>query len=531
MGDAEQDHWAEHFASGAISRREFCGRLAALGIVGTASANLIGSAEKARAATPRYGGRLRLGWYTSSVNDTLDPRRLTTSTDYMRAFSVGSTLTRYSHDLTPEPDLAESWEANADATEWRFRIRKDVVFSNGRTLTPQDVVYSLNLHRGEATESVIAAWFRPVTEIVADGDDVVIRLDSPNGDFPMYLGDPHTVIVRDGFENFANFIGTGPFVLDRFQPGASMLATRNPNYHFEGRPYVDEVQSFGIPDTRTRVNALIAGDCDYIPRVDPGLVPLIRGAPGVAIANAHGSRHVTIPMMADREPLSNPDLRLAIKLLADRKGMLDDVLKGYGSLGNDTPLGPSDRYYCWNLPQRKIDVDRAKFLLKRADFAGGALTLHTSEAAGGPVAPAIAEHLRESAALAGLTINVSVEPTEGYWSDVWMRTPFHMSNWMPRPTADLRFTLTHFSDARWNESRYADPLIDQLIVTARGLTDGPERRAAYCELQHLIRDDGATLVPLFTDWLDARSERVQGWTGNPAGEGDGFRVHETVWLS
>ena len=531
VGNGEQDYWQGQFAGGRISRREFCGRLAALGLVGTTAAGLIHSADEARAETPTRGGRLRLGWYTSSAADTLDPRRLTTSTDYMRAFSVGSSLTRYAPDLSPQPDLAESWEANADATEWRFRITKDVVFSNGQTLTPRDVVYSLNLHRGAESESVISAWFQPVTDIAVDDQDVVVTLESPNGDFPMYLGDPHTVIVPDGFEDFGAFVGTGPFVLDRFQPGVSMLATRNPNYHFDGRPYVDEVQSFGIPDTQTRVNALIAGDCDYIPRVDPKLIPLVRGAPGVAMANAKGSRHVTMPMMADRTPMSNPDLRLAIKLLADRKGMLDDVLQGYGSLGNDTPLGPSDRYYCWDLPQREIDVDRARFLLERADFAGGTLTLHTSEAAGGAIAPAVAAHLADSAAQAGLTIDVSVDPTDGYWSDVWMQKPFHMSNWMPRPTADLRFTLTHFSDARWNESRFSNPLIDQLIIKARGLVDGPERRAVYCELQRLIRDDGATLVPLFTDWLDARSERVQGWTGHPVGEGDGFRIHETAWLS
>ena len=102
----------------------------------------------------------------------------------------------------------------------------------------------------------------------ADGDWLVIDLKAPNADFPMYLGDMHAVVVPDGFEDFDNLVGTGPFVLDSFRPGVGMLAKKNPSYHHEGYPHVDEVETFGIGDTAARVNALLAGDIHITVRVD-----------------------------------------------------------------------------------------------------------------------------------------------------------------------------------------------------------------------------------------------------------------------
>ena len=79
----------------------------------------------------------------------------------------------------------------------------------------------------------------------ADGDWLVIELKAANADFPMYLGDVHAVVVPDGFTDFDKLVGTGPFVLDNFRPGVGMLPKKNPNYHHEGYPHVDEVESFG----------------------------------------------------------------------------------------------------------------------------------------------------------------------------------------------------------------------------------------------------------------------------------------------
>ncbi len=532
MQDKRGEYWKSEFLKGRISRREFIGRVGVLGLTAAASGSLLASADRALAATPKKGGRLILGWYAHSAKDTLNPNRLTTSLDFQRAYQTMGTLVRYANDLSVQPDLATEWESSDDAKVWRFKLRQGVEFHNGKTLTIEDVIYSLNRHRGDDSDSIIKAWLDPITDIRKDGNDVlVVELSGPNGDLPYYFGDMHACIVPDGFTDFNNCIGTGPYKIKTFEPGVGMLSERFGNYYRDDIAHVDEVESFGIGDTPARMNALISGEVHFVTRVDPKLVELINNAPGVTMASAPGSRHITFPMMSDAPPFDNNDLRLAIKHMAERQSMVDNVLKGFGTIGNDTPIGPKDKYFCKDIPQREFDPDKAKFHLKKAGMEGQTVTLHTSPAAGGSAAPDLALHLAESAKKVGFNIQVQREPADGYWSSVWMKRPFHMSNWMPRPTADLRFSLVHLSDAKWNESHNGTPELDALIIKARGMIDGPERGQVYCDIQEIVHNTGGSVIPVFNSWLDARTEKLMGWSAHPVGEGDGFRVHENVWLT
>lgn len=514
-----------------ISRRRFLTGTAALGAAVTLGSGLLVPA--AYADSPRRGGRLRVGWYSSSARDTLAPARLTSTFDWTLALLVMSTLVRLDKNMALQPDLAERWEPADGGRVWNFTLRHGVTFHNGKSLVADDVVYSMNLHRGEASESAIKSWFSQVENIEAvDERTVRFTLNAPNADMPRLLAWPNTVIVPSGHEDFNAAVGTGPFRIVRFEPGVTFLGARHENYHFEGRPYVDEVEMFGISDSQARMNALLAGDVHFIVRVDPKTVHLLERAPGVAIAAADGQRHITFPMMADRPPTDNFHLRQALRYLVNRQEMLESVLKGYGSLGNDTPVGPSDPYYCKDLPQREFDLDRARYHLREAGLDGGlSIDLRTSEAAGGPIAPDLALLFRETAAQAGISVNVIREPSDGYWSAVWMKHPFIMSNWMPRPTLDLILTQLYHSDASWNEGQFKNERFDQLLVEARAELDEARRHELYCEVQRLLYEEGNSIIPLFTNWLDARSDRLMGWEGNPFGEGDGYRLAEHVWLA
>jgi peptide/nickel transport system substrate-binding protein len=527
-------YYQKEYEARRISRREFAGRLGAAGIAATAATSLLTASDSVLADTPVKGGRMRVGWYTHSANDTLNPNRLTTSLDFMRTYQICSPIVRYSTKLTAEPDLATEWNASDDLKTWRFKIRKGIEFHNGKSLTIQDCIYSLNRHRGEQSDSIIKAWLDAIADMKADGDWLVIDLKAPNADFPMYLGDMHAVIVPDGFEDFDNLVGTGPFTLAAgdFRPGVGMLAKKNPNYHHEGYPHVDEVETFGIGDTAARVNALLAGDIHITVRVDPKSIPIIEGAPNTAMANSPSSRHLSFPMVSDRPPTDNRDFRQAMRLLLDRKAVLDNIQKGYGLLGNDTPISSLDPYFCEDIPQRDIDLDKAKFHLKKAEMDGGTIDLRTSESAGGVQSIDIALMMKENAAKIGFNINFIREPADGYWSKVWLNPsfPFTGSNWFPRVTADIRFSSTYISGVEWNEAFWSNERFDELVKMARGVKDGPERREIYCEAQQIMWDEGGSIIPLFTDWLDARSTKLGGHRKHPVGEGDDHRIHEWGYL-
>ena len=524
-------YYQKEYEARRISRREFAGRLGAAGVAATAATSLLTASDAVRADTPVKGGRMRIGWYTHSANDTLDTTRMRTSLDYLRVYQLSSQLVRYTPKVTLEPDLATEWDSD-DLKTWRFKLRKGVEYHNGKSLTVQDCIYSLNRHRGENSQSPIKQFMDTITELKADGDWLVVDLEAPNADFPMYLGMYQSNIVPDGFEDFDNLVGTGPFVLDSFRPGVGMLAKRNPNYHHEGYPHVDEVESFGIGDTAARVNALLAGDIHFTTRVDPKSIPIIEGAPNTTMANSPSSRHLTFPMVSDRPPADNRDFRQAMRLLVDRKAVVDNIQKGYGMMGNDIPISPADLYYCPEIPQRDIDLDKARFHLKKAEMDGGTIDLRTSESAGGVQSIDIALMMKENAAKIGFNINFIREPADGYWSKVWLNPsfPFIGSNWFPRVTADIRFSSTYISGVDWNEAFWSNERFDKLVKMARGVKDGPERREIYCEAQQILWDEGGSIIPLFTDWLDARSTKLGGHRKHPVGEGDDHRIHEWGYL-
>ena len=237
-------------------------------------------------------------------------------------------------------------------------------------------------------------------------------------------------------------------------------------------------------------------------------------------------------MVSSRAPTDSRDFRQAMRLLIDRRAVLNDIQKGYGLIGNDTPLSPLDPYFCSEIPQRDIDLDKAKFHLERAAMDGGSIDLRTSGAAGGVQSIEIALMMKESAARIGFEINIITEPADGYWSNVWMKPEFPIvgSHWPPSVTPDRRFSLCYTTGAKWNEAFWSHERFDELIALARSTRDGPGRRELYCEAQRIMWDEGGSIIPLFTHWLDARSTMLGGHRKHPVGEADDHRIHEWGFL-
>ena len=100
-----------------------------------------------------------------------------------------------------------------------------------------------------------------------------------------------------------------------------------------------------INDGSARLNALMSGQVDAIHRVDPKAVALLSKAPKFEIVRAPGGWHAIMPMMIDKRPYYNPDLRIALKYAIDREAVLKAMFTGYGTLGNDHPIPRGDPYF------------------------------------------------------------------------------------------------------------------------------------------------------------------------------------------
>ena len=513
---------------GKISRRDFLVKTALLGAAATFSPTLF--AKKAQAGLPKKGGRFRMGMVGGNTTDSMDPGTLNDAMNQNLNWQIRNNLVEVDDKGNLIPELAESWEASSDAAIWTFKIRKDVEFHNGKTLTAEDVIASINHHRGEETKSAGKAILSPVKTIKSDGKYIVVfTLESGNADFPAVLTDFHYPIFPSGTigSAFEQGIGTGPFILKTWEPGVRSLTMRNPNYWKQGRGHFDEVEMLGIPDVTARTSALLSKQIDYMNQCELKTVHLLEKSLGINVLRAPGNFHYTFPMMVDKAPFNNNDVRLALKYAIDREELLKQFLNGYGRVGNDHPISPNYRYFASDLPQRQYDPDKAKFHLKKAGMEGTKFQLHTS-GLNNIVDAAVL--YKEQAANAGVSIETVLEPQDGYWANVWLKKPWVSCFWNGRATVDLMFSTGYSADSKWNDSHWKNPRFNELLKAARAELDEKKRSEMYGEMQRLCRDDGGSIIYLFKDYVEASNKKVS--HGNLSGnlEADGCRNAERWWF-
>lgn len=518
-----------------IARRTFMQGALALGVsVTTATA----FTDKVRAATPKKGGRFVQALTGGATSDVLDPGEINDS--YMIQVSSGQ-LRNNLTEIAPNGDLigelAESWEATPDAKTWTFELRKGIEFHNGKTLDADDIIASLNHHRHEDSTSAAKSLVEQAADIRSDGKNtVVIELKAGNADYPVLMSDYHLGICpanSDGTMDWQSGIGTGGYSLVNFDAGVSTVVKRNPNYWKGGRAHFDEVENLQIADLTARTSGLQNGSLDCIANADPKTLHLLKKTPGIKVLQTNGNKHATLPMLVDIPPFDSNDVRLALKYAIDREQWLDLILRGYGEVGNDFPIGPANTYRATTdeIPQRMYDPDKARYHLKKAGH--DKLTVQISMADTAFTGAVDAGQLyRESARPAGIDIEVVREPDDGYWSAVWQNKPWCASYWGGRPTEDWIFSLIYATGASWSETRWGNERFMELLVQARVELDEKKRREQYVEMQRIVRDDGGAVIPLFMAYVQATNDKVM-W-GDVVGnnwELDGHKNAERWWFS
>lgn len=499
-------------AVGKYSRRDFLGRAAALGVSAAAANTLLSSSVMA--AGPQKGGTMRVGISGGSASDSLDPALSTNPTTSQIIRMWGEPLV----ELVPgglEPRVAESFSASADARVWTFKIRSGVTFSNGKTVTAEDVLATMERHSGEDTKSGALGIMRGIKSMRAEGMDFIVELELPNADLPYLLTDYHLMIQPNGGKDAPEAaIGTGPYVLKSADPGVRYVFEKNPN-HWEGAGNAATIELVVINDDTARVAALQSGQVDMIDRLPPRTAGLVKRAPNIDVRTTSGPGHYVFIMHCNTAPFDNKDLRLALKYGINRQEMVDKILFGYGSVGNDSPINASYPLFT-QLEQREYDPDKSKFHLKKSGFDGSVL-LRTSDNSF-PGAPDAAALFQQSCAGAGLNMEIKREPNDGYWSEVWNKQPFCTSYWGGRATQDAMFSTAYLSSADWNDTRFNNAQFDQLLVAARAELDQGKRKQMYADMSTLLRDEGGLICPMFNDFVEATSTRIAGW-GESAGFG------------
>ena len=503
----EMDDLKRLLSEGRLNRRDFIKKATAAGLAAAIPGAIL--AEEAKANAPKRGGTLRQALRGGATSDTLDGASLIDTHNINVSWQVRNNLTEVTADGGITGELVEDdWETSADAAEWRFKIKKGVEFHDGKTLDAEDIIYSINHHRGEDSKSGGSGAVSGIEDITADGkDSVVFRLKSGNADFPYLMGDYHLTIVKADTEDFGDGVGTGPFKLKHWEPGVKAETVRFENYHKEGQPYFEEVETLNVADVTARVSALQTGAMDTIEDPDLKTLHLLERNEGLVIKEAGGNKHFSYPMLTTKAPFDNNHVRMALKYGVDREALLKTLLRGRGYVGNDHPIGEGQRYFAKDLPQRAYDVDKAKWHLKQAGMDSLDVTLSAADIFEGGVDSAVL--MKEHAAKAGININIDRVPTDGYWSEIWLKKDWCVCYWSGRATEDWMFSTAYLSSAAWNDmGPWKHEKFDQLLVEARAELDDEKRRQLYFDLQHIVSDEGGVLIPVFANFVIAHSDKI-----------------------
>ncbi len=443
-----------------------------------------------------------LGFGSASSLDPISKGRVFQITE-----KIMNRLVRPGLDGKPTPDLAVSWSSNDDATEWTFELREGVSFHDGSAFDAEDVIYSLERVKDPELDSPAASAIEMVDRIEAvDAKTIKMSLSAPYADLPLQLMDYRLRMIPTGSgDTIAQTgIGTGPFKVETFDAEGTTVLAANRDY-WEGAPGVASMELIGIADGQARLQALLGGQIDMLRGVTEQQRVLFESSDKFSLQDIPTGNWRGIVFRTDVEPFDDARVRKAVRIAADRQGLIDLVLGGGGVASCDTPAGPTDQYRAdMDCPQ---DIDGAKALLAEAGFADGiSFDLHVSSLE--PSWVTLAEAYQQQVAPAGIEVNIVLVPTDGYWSDVWRKKEVVMTRWNQRP-ADQILHEAYLGGAPWNESYWNNADFDGTLAAARRELDFEKRKGLYHDVQAQLFEEGGTLVPYHVNKLVGTTTRVE----------------------
>ena len=138
--------------------------------------------------------------------------------------------------------------------------------------------------------------------------------------------------------------------------------------------------------------------------------------------------------------------------------------------------------------------------------------------------------MQQTAAAAGINLNLIQPPADTYWSSVWIQKPLSASGWDMRPVPDLIFSIAFRGGADWNETRYANERSTSSCSRRAPPWTSTSAKEMYCEMQRLLHDDGGHITLAFRDILDAKASNVRGVDAHPSGPLGFYQFAQAVWI-
>lgn len=457
---------------------------------GCAATESAGPVRDAGTGTPRRGGTVRLAFVGGGATESLDPLAAYSPADLARGLVMFDRLFIVA-DGKAAPSLAVSAEPAADVRSFVLTLREGVTWHDGSPLVAADVAFSFGQL---ATHPQFASELPRHLDIpgVAVVDERTLRVPTLRavGDPAGLLAAASMTVVKNGTTSFTpeNTVGTGAYRVTAFAAGRETRLVRNDEY-WGDPPNADELVIISIDDAQARANAVRGGQADYASDIPYALARTGAGADTLEIRTAgenlrtsYGfALNTTKPLMADAR------VRLALRLAVDRKALVDSVLLGYGTLGNDL-FGHGARYFAEDIPVLARDVDRARALLAEAGATGAAVVVRSADYETG--LNSSTELFVEQLRALGLDATAQlVGPAEYFDLD-----GVAAADALAFPLGPFPLSVLFNRSAAFPSLALRDPELESALATASATVDETERARAWRTAQEVMADRGNWIV-------------------------------------
>jgi peptide/nickel transport system substrate-binding protein len=494
-----------------------------------AAASLFGvGAERASAdETPKKGGTLRIAITGGTAYDTLDAHNALTQPDVYRVMALYDGLVAFTPDAKIVNALAETIECDAKAMSWTIRIRSDAKFHDGRPVTAKDVAFTFNRICDPKSPTVGAVALAPLDlNAIQYLDNRTLRIPTklPYAvlreiiSFPLMAG-----IVPTDY-NPKKPVGAGPFKFKSMTPAQQTEFVRFDDY-WGGPAYIDGfILQEQFQDNLAAYNALQGGQVDAVANAPNNLVRQVHGSSTIKALVSYPSEFTPFTMRADTAPFSDPDVRMALRLMMDREKFVKITLAGLGTVANDI-YGQYDPSFDSSLIRHQ-DLDRAKFLLKKAGVS--ALELTTTDMANGIIT--MAEIFAQQAGKAGLKVHVNQADPNVYAENMYTKVPFSQDFFYYSPImgqAPLSFLPGSFlNETHWNDAEYF-----KVYAEAQGIVDLAQRSEMIHRLQQIEFERGTYIIPAYNCVVDLLARNVMGLPKAKTGYAMGNFALTKAWMA
>ena len=447
----------------------------------------------------------------------LDPHRTSSVWDHAILNHIFSGLLRYNWNTRlPEPDLATDWEISDDGLEYVFHLREGVQWHRGfGEFTANDVKFSIERVLDPNSQSIFASEF-DLIESVDVVDDYTVRINLSSPYIPLL---DKLAALKQGFivsqkaveeygEDIAtNAIGTGPFMLETWDPTNEIVLTANPDY-YAGPPTLERIVIVPIEELTTLTVALESGDVDIIEVTDATTYQQLLSNENITVVQSPSFNRVSIGLNTTVEPLNEVKVRQALAYAIDLDTIIDELLKDVAERAYSF-LGPLDFGYTEDIQIYNYDPDQARQLLAEAGYADGfeVTAVYPVGAASG-------------------ILHKCLTAIQGYWADIGVTlnletpdTPVAISAMADGniaiggattsrpPEPDYVLSVYFDEDGAWNYIHYD---IQDLLEQGRSETDLDARRAIYEEVQRRIAEDVPAIPLAISVYTIAMQDYVKG---------------------